>query len=299
MDCKAKCCALAGLAAWLLLAAAGPAPAAEVVASDGKSGLTLDEIKQELLATPREIRAALMADKAKLGRYLGSVLVDRRVAADARRAGLDEAPEVKARIARESRTQLVRYYLDSELARSARQVPDLDALARERYAAGKDGYRYPEAIRSAHILFRVDPEDARFNEADARAKAEKVLAELKNGGDFAALAKEHSADPGSKKNGGELPGWTDKGSLVPPYEQAAYALKPGELSGPVRSRFGYHLIKLIGYRPAGVHPYDEVKDQIVKKLRQDFIAEQRNELISSYQGSGEVVLEDSVMQSLR
>lgn len=284
---------------WLGCASATATAADTVVASDGLAGMTLAEIRLELLAAPKEISAALLADKAKLGRYLTSVLVDRRVAEAARQAGLDNAPEVKARIARESRTQLVRYFLESTLAGSAAKVPALDRLARERYEVEKDMYKYPEAIRSAHILFRVDAEDERFSEGKARDEAEKVLAEMKNGGDFAALAKKYSADPGSAKNGGELPGWAERGHLVPPYEKAAYTLKPGEVSGLVRSRFGYHIIKLIDYRPAGVRPYEEVKAQIEQKIRSDFTAQQRNDLISAYQGHHEVELDDAAMQALR
>jgi parvulin-like peptidyl-prolyl isomerase len=76
-----------------------------------------------------------------------------------------------------------------------------------------------------------------------RAKAEEVLAKLRAGGDFAALAKEHSGDPSNKDNGGDL-GWFGRGMMVKPFEDAAFALKPGELSGVVETQFGYHIIKL-------------------------------------------------------
>ncbi|HEY1404767.1 MAG TPA: peptidylprolyl isomerase, partial [Pyrinomonadaceae bacterium] len=77
----------------------------------------------------------------------------------------------------------------------------------------------------------------------SRAKAEEVLAKLRAGGDFAALAKEHSGDPSNKEKGGDL-GWFGRGMMVKPFEEAAFALKPGELSGIVETQFGYHIIKL-------------------------------------------------------
>ncbi|HEV2799352.1 MAG TPA: peptidylprolyl isomerase [Pyrinomonadaceae bacterium] len=77
----------------------------------------------------------------------------------------------------------------------------------------------------------------------SKAKAEEVLAKLRAGGDFAALAKEHSGDPSNKDNGGDL-GWFGRGVMVKPFEDAAFALKPGELSGIVETQFGYHIIKL-------------------------------------------------------
>jgi len=77
----------------------------------------------------------------------------------------------------------------------------------------------------------------------SKAKAEEVLAKLRAGGDFAALAKEHSGDPSNKDRGGDL-GWFGRGMMVKPFEDAAFALKPGELSGIVETQFGYHIIKL-------------------------------------------------------
>ena len=82
-----------------------------------------------------------------------------------------------------------------------------------------------------------------LNNDKSKAKAEEVLAKLRAGGDFAALAKEHSADPSNKDNGGDL-GWFGRGMMVRPFEDAAFALKPGELSGIVETQFGYHIIKL-------------------------------------------------------
>jgi hypothetical protein len=82
-----------------------------------------------------------------------------------------------------------------------------------------------------------------LNSTQSKAKAEEVLAKLRAGGDFAALAKENSGDPSNKDNGGDL-GWFGRGMMVKPFEDAAFALKPGELSGIVETQFGYHIIKL-------------------------------------------------------
>jgi peptidyl-prolyl cis-trans isomerase D len=94
-----------------------------------------------------------------------------------------------------------------------------------------------------------------------RQLAEKILAEAKDGKDFAQLARQYSDDPGSAGKGGEL-GYFPRGSMVPPFEEAAFALKPGEISGVVETPFGLHIIKCEGRIEAGVRPLAEVADEI-------------------------------------
>ena len=115
----------------------------------------------------------------------------------------------------------------------------------------------------AHILFSVNEEDAEKRDDVVKAKATQTLEALRKGADFSVLAREQSEDPGSKFSGGELPGWSEKGKLVPPFEAAAYALKPGELSELVRTRYGYHIIKLLEKREARQQSFEEVKEPIV------------------------------------
>ena len=93
-----------------------------------------------------------------------------------------------------------------------------------------------------------------------------VLAKLKKGGDFAALAKQYSQDPGSAANGGDL-GFVPKGQTAPAFEQAAFTLKPGQLSGVVESPFGFHIIKMIEHRDARTVPLQEVKPQVEQFLK--------------------------------
>lgn len=108
--------------------------------------------------------------------------------------------------------------------------------------AAWDRRPHGETVEASHILFRVEDES---KDAEIRAKAESVLKAVKSGGDFAALAKKHSEDDVSAENGGAL-GSFQRGQMVKEFEDAAFALKPGEISGLVRSQFGYHIIKVTG-----------------------------------------------------
>ena len=92
-----------------------------------------------------------------------------------------------------------------------------------------------------------------------RDRAEGVLAKLTAGADFATLAKEVSEDKGSAARGGEIPGWIERDKTVPPFEKAAFALKPGELSRVIRTRYGLHIIKLLEYRKAEPVSYTHLR----------------------------------------
>lgn len=265
--------------------------------SDGRTAVALPEVRAELAALPAEIRAGMSRDQ--MAQFIANMLLDRRLEKAAIAAGTDRLPEVRASIARATRNTVVRAFVEAEIAKVAETLPNLDALAKERYETNKASYVLPDAIRVAHILLKVDPETPESSDGAVRAKAEKLLAEIREGGDFRALAEKHSADPGSAKRGGELPGWAEKGKLVGPFEEAAYALKPGELSGPVRTRFGYHIIKLLEKRPARQLPFDEVKDQLVKALHNEFLTAKRAEWMKTFEGDKAIVLDDATYEGLK
>lgn len=110
----------------------------------------------------------------------------------------------------------------------------------EQIAAHLDAIPEKESVRASHILFRVENE---AEETKVRQKAEDVLSKIRGGADFAQLAKEHSQDPGSAAAGGDL-GFFGRGQMAPEFEQAVFALQPGQISDLVRSPFGYHIIKV-------------------------------------------------------
>jgi len=142
-------------------------------------------------------------------------------------------------------------------------VNEADALAY--YQENKEDFNTPEEVRASHILIKVSPSATPEEKAAAKEKAEKLLKEIKDGADFATLAKEYSDDPGSKMKGGDL-GYFGRGRMVKEFEDAAFALQPGQVSGIVETQFGYHIIKVTGRKPAGLTPFADVKDDIIKNL---------------------------------
>ncbi|OHB66140.1 MAG: hypothetical protein A2Y76_03160 [Planctomycetes bacterium RBG_13_60_9] len=152
--------------------------------------------------------------------------------------------------------------------------------ARKYYDGNPEDFRVPERVRASHILISTEPTDpnADPNQAkvQARQKAEELLKKVKDGEDFAALAKENSACP-SKTQGGDL-GMFGRDQMVPPFEEAAFALKAGEVSGLVETQFGYHIIKVTEHQDPNQVPFEKIKDRIIDQLTQ----QKRNEAIRTY-----------------
>ncbi len=152
-------------------------------------------------------------------------------------------------------------YVVVDTAKVAEKMPvSRDDLMRY-YNDHKEQFRVQDEVNVRHILIATpDPKNA-TEVAAAKKKAEDVLKQVKSGGDFAALAKKYSDDPGSKDQGGSL-GWVGRGRTVKEFEQAAFALNKGETSGLVQSPFGFHIIRVDDKHSAHLQAFDEVKGQI-------------------------------------
>ncbi|HEY6104830.1 MAG TPA: SurA N-terminal domain-containing protein [Anaeromyxobacteraceae bacterium] len=126
-------------------------------------------------------------------------------------------------------------------------------------------YHKPKRVRARHILVKVDEKAPADAEAAARKKIDALAARAVKGEDFAKLAAEASDDPGSKAQGGDL-GFFGPGTMAKPFEDAAFALQPGQVSPPVRTRFGWHLVKLEEVQPAEDVPLTQVRGAIAREL---------------------------------
>ncbi|MDX9841444.1 MAG: peptidylprolyl isomerase, partial [Desulfobulbus sp.] len=139
----------------------------------------------------------------------------------------------------------------------------------QRYQETIANYRTPERRRARHILFKTGEQDSPQTKAAKRQQAEQVLAELGKGGDFARLARELSEDT-SRDKGGDL-GSFSRGQMVPAFEEAAFALQKGEVSGIVETPFGYHIIKLEDIIAEQTRPMDEVAAAIRSELERQAV----------------------------
>jgi peptidyl-prolyl cis-trans isomerase C len=136
------------------------------------------------------------------------------------------------------------------------------------YNEHKDTYVQEEAVRARHILIKVAPDASPENDQKAKERAQTVLTKAKKGEDFSKLAAQNSEDPTNKDNGGDL-GYFGRGRMVKPFEDAAFGLKAGQISDPVRSQFGYHIIKVEDRREAKRLSFAEAKQQVEKDLTRE------------------------------
>jgi len=159
-----------------------------------------------------------------------------------------------------SADKLVESEIACKVAVKPEAVPDF-------YQKNQDKFQQGPRVRASHILIGIPQNADAATKQQAKAKADALLKDLKAGKDFAAAAKENSQDPGSAPNGGDL-GYFEKGQMVPPFEQAAFALKAGEMSEVVETQFGYHIIKVADKQESRVVPLAEAKGQIEEYLTQ-------------------------------
>lgn len=183
--------------------------------------------------------------------------------------GLDKEEEFKSQLEATKENVLKQYAINKLLS----NIEVSNEEVEEFYNNQKANFKSQEKVRASHIL--VDTEE----------KAEDISREINDGLAFEEAAKKYSTCP-SKENGGDLGEFT-RGKMVPEFENAAFAMEEGEISEPVKSQFGYHIIKLISKKEAGTVPFEEIKGQIEKHLlalkQQEIYMNKTNELKNKYE----------------
>jgi peptidyl-prolyl cis-trans isomerase C len=181
------------------------------------------------------------------------------------------------RLRSDAKTQLaISKMMQAQVASAA---PASDADAKTFYEKNPDKFKRPEVVRASHILIRVSEKAPEEERKKARARIDAVLKRARAGEDFAVLAREHSQD-GSAAQGGDL-NYFEKGQMVAPFDQAAFSLKPNDISDVVTTEFGYHIIKVVDHKPAGSVPFDEVSAKILEFLSQQKKQETAQAFINS------------------
>jgi peptidyl-prolyl cis-trans isomerase C len=238
-------------------APAAPAPASGDKVLARAEGVTVTEADVALAADDPALSLPGMTDAQKRD-VLVSYMVDLKLGARAAEAAkIGESPEFSRKLAYFRDKLLLDDYLEREVRKSV--TPE---AARKLYDDTVRTMKPEEEVRARHVL--VEQED----------EAKKAHARVKAGEDFAKVAEEFSKDPGSKGEGGDL-GFFTKDRMVAPFAEAAFKLEPGQISEPVKSQFGWHVIKVEEKRVKPVPAFEEMKEQVeqylTRKAQQDLV----------------------------
>lgn len=162
-------------------------------------------------------------------------------------------------------------------------LPDFEPLAKVYYNTHKQDYKKEEQVDVSHIILSINDK----KESEVLARINEIRAEINNNSDFNGLADKYSEDPSVKDNHGKL-GKMNRTQLVKEFSDVAFKLKKGEISQPVKTSFGYHLIKLNQHYPAGFKSFEEVKPGIIGKIKSDFIVNRRDEYFEKIIGDNKM-----------
>lgn len=261
-----------------------------------------DGIAGSAFFTPAEFRRIIALDQER--RDLEYVLFDSRVLG----AAITPADaEIQAYYATnsaqfQSEETVDLDYLEISLADAERDyVPD-EAALRKAYDEDPTRFRSAEERHARHILITVGTDRS---DAAAKALADEIGKKLADGADFSALAAQYSGDPGSAARGGDL-GFAARGVYVEPFETALFALKPGETSAPVKTEFGYHIIRLETIKASEGQDFEQVREQLAESLREQkaqdsfyALAERLDDLALENPGSLEPAAKEAGLQIRR
>lgn len=241
-----------------------------VVASQGGVSVTLGELDAYAASRiPEKDRAGFFNSPQRIEMLITNQLVQKQMAAEARKAGLQNDPMVKSQIELAADETLSKARL--ERLRKEIKVPDFTALAKEEYSARKEKYVTPGRFDVKHILITTNNR----TDAEAKALAETVEKEAKaDPGQFDALVEKYSEDPSKTANLG-LMSQVDSGRYVTEFSDAAKALKnPGDISPIVKTKFGYHVLKLIARTPQQQRSFADVRDEIISRMSSEYVDKQ-------------------------
>ncbi len=232
-----------------------------VVAKVGPTNITQEDAGRELKALPDQIQKMFQGQEGT-ERFVDELVKKEVLYQEAKKKGLENNPEFQKKVEDFKKLTLISTLLEKEIEEKSKVT---DKEVQDYYDAHKKDFAANNQVRASHILVKTE-EDAK-----------KLLDQIKKGADFAKLAKANSIDTGSAKNGGDL-GFFSRGQMVPEFERAAFGLKKGEVSNPVKTQYGYHIIKVTGVKEGNIVEFDKIKQVLTQRLT----AAKQKDLFDSY-----------------
>ena len=271
---------------------------AQNVLEDQGVGMSMQELEMLVKHWPPNMQEAAAIDPGDRIELLSMALANKKIAEQARKVGPEENPERYWENQFVVRNLWRRVYVNNYM--EDLQVPDMSALAKERYLAAPDKYALvTEARMSSHILVRCDDTDCDRDEKEELA--EQILAELKAGASFESLVEKYSDDKGSKEQGGRFDRWLQVNTqkVEPHYLEGVFTIEaPGDYSDVVASRFGFHIIRLDEIREKHHRPFDEVEPAIVEELTVEYRKLSAKDFDARYRLTEKAYIDQAAMDKL-
>jgi peptidyl-prolyl cis-trans isomerase C len=243
----------------------------KIFATQGGAVLTQDEIDAAFMGIPYESRLAFIRDGAKVDSLVKSLLRNKLIAADAADADFDQDPIVQKRLQLAAEKELAEAWVVNLME----NAPDADyeAMAREHYLANPDEYMTPEMVDVSHILIQSENR----SEQEALEIVSRLREDLRvDPSQFDTFILEYSEDPAKQSNGGRYPG-IQRGQMVKPFEDAAFLLgEPGAISEPVKTAYGYHIIRLNRAMSPTLVPYEKLEQGLMQQAKEQHLADFRS-----------------------
>lgn len=261
----------------------------EVFASQGAAVLTQGELDAAFLRVPPEYRLRFIRDGERVDNLVKSLLRTKLIAADAASEGFSQKSLIQKRVQLAAEKELAEAWVENLLENAPEA--DYEALALEYYLAHPDEFQSPEMVDVSHILISSE----KRSKEDALALATSVRADLlADPSQFDAFVEEFSEDPAKVNNGGRYPN-TRRGQMVKAFEEAAFALQQaGDISEPVETSYGYHLIKLNKAMPPETVPFEQIRERATGLAKEQYLAKYRVRYIQQQIEEPIVISEDAV-----
>lgn len=234
----------------------------EILAQRGKGIITQEMFAARADKIPADLRQTTLRDRNRLKDILNGLLLQAQLAADAREAGFDQEPNIIARMQSAAEVELADAWLENFV--KLQPAADFEALANEYYQLHREEILSSPKVNVSHILLSTKERP----DVKAQDMAESVRQQImENPALFDELVMKYSEDPSVTSNKGKFMN-VKKGDMVKAFEKAAFALQPGEISDPVKTAYGYHIIRLDAYIAPEILKFDDVKAQLVERERQ-------------------------------
>jgi len=265
----------------------------EVLAKRGKGIVTQATFTARANKIPENIRRSTLRDGNRLNDVITNLLLRAQLAADAREAGFDNEDVVKKRMRLAAEAELGEAWLTHYV--ELQPAADYEALAREYYQLNQASMLSPQKIDVSHILISAKDHP----EEEALEIANKVSQEVKeNPASFDDLVSKYSEDPSVSSNHGKFVA-IGKGEMIKQFEDVAFALAEGEISEPVRTKYGYHIIRLDAHLPRTKRTFEEVKMQLMQSERKRHESRIRNNYLSGLTSLSVEMSEEALKEMVR